>query len=931
MTPATDKQKILVVDDSPTNIKMLIEILSTDCKIIIATNGKIALDMCAVHMPDLILLDIEMPEIDGYEVCRQLKADPATKDIPIIFLTARNSEKDEEKGLLLGAIDYITKPFNPVIVIARVCNQLSLKWHRDALEWITEELKLAKADAENAKLSAEEANQAKSDFLANMSHEIRTPMNATMGLTELALECELSDQVRDYLTKISSSSRSLLKIINDILDFSKIEAGKLSLEPLDFLLRDVLDHLANLFREIARDKNIELIINISPKSHLALTGDYLRLEQVLMNLISNAIKFTAEGDVEIQVNLLDPSALKKTDATADSALLEFSIRDTGIGLSQEQIDKLFKPFVQASSSTTRQYGGTGLGLTICKRLVGLMGGYIWVDSTPGHGSSFNFTVEFQKQSNQHQAELKIADDMQNMRILIIDDNQASSQALREQVQTFNLSCTIAVSGHDAIECISNCKIQDIAFQLILVDWSMPDLDGIETIRQINQILTQQSATENRPKIIMLTSANWDNTTQLQAEAVGIHAFIPKPACCTQLYCTIMKLFGHPVAKTYLFGQNKIDTQAIIEQISGAHLLLVEDNTINQQVASEILNKIGITVDIAENGLEAIKNLENTPYELVLMDIQMPIMDGYTATAKIRNKQQFATLPIIAMTANAMTGDREKCFKAGFNDYVSKPIDRGQLYDCLIKWIKANKNRQTATINPLNNLIDDQNSQLNSEKSKIPATMNGIDVAEGLHRLADNHRLFYSLLMEFERDFSNSVEQIKTGLQQTSSPQALNDIGDLAHTIKGMAGNLSAKPLFSASQALEKGIRENRQREWGAQLNTFEQTLNQVIESIRSIKITDNSTPFEKNSNTAPAKAVDLITVEPIVNKLAYFLSENDTEANEWMKSLEKHLEGCGFGKELSQLREQAESLDYNAALTHLHEIAQAINLTITDQ
>jgi two-component system, sensor histidine kinase and response regulator len=532
--------------------------------------------------------------------------------------------------------------------------------------------KLLEEALKEAKNLAESASQSKSEFLANMSHEIRTPMNAVIGLTELALQVKTSPQLNDYLTKISNSSQSLLRIINDILDFSKIEAGKLELENSDFLLREVFEHLSDMFRSQVAKKHIELIMCFSEECRYELNGDSLRLEQVLMNLISNAVKFTEEGEIEIQV---------KTNLDSyDRVKLEFSIRDTGLGMTDEQVANLFQAFNQADSSTTRKFGGTGLGLSISKRLVAMMDGQIWVDSEPGRGTVFYFTASFKRNSGFEMVDMATPDDMDHLRVLVVDDNQAARNALQKTVEMFNFSATGVASGSAALAAVKQGIDDGTPYQLVLIDWLMPELNGINTIRQIKE----QTTNGVTPKLLLLTPFDREQELRHQGASVGADGTISKPANCSILFDTIMDIFGKSIAKAFRAPQNTIVTSQIIKQIGGAQVLLVEDNAVNRQIATEILEGIGIVVDIAEDGLEAIDKIKKSTYDAVLMDIQMPEMDGLQATRQIRLDQRFRDLPIIAMTAHAMIGDHEKSLSAGMNDHVVKPIERQKLYSALIK-------------------------------------------------------------------------------------------------------------------------------------------------------------------------------------------------------------------------------------------------------
>ncbi|MBF0463337.1 MAG: PAS domain S-box protein, partial [Magnetococcales bacterium] len=477
------------------------------------------------------------------------------------------------------------------------------------------ERKRAEELLRQAKEQAEAATMAKGEFLATMSHEIRTPLNAVIGLTDLALQTEMMPKCRNYLTNVVLASRSLLRIINDILDFSKMEAGRLQLEPVDFLLRDVLDRQANLFRQKAAERGVELIIQVGAGCRYALTGDYLRLEQILMNLIGNAIKFTEEGEIEVGVRLVEQKG--------DQVLLEFFVRDTGIGLSQAQIDALFVPFVQADGSTTRKYGGTGLGLSICKRLVEMMAGEIWVEGTPGLGSVFRFTVALLRREAAERDDMTCPADMHALRVLVVDDNPAACHALRAFLDAFGFLTTVAGSGREALAAVQQGIVANKPYQLILVDWLMPEWDGIETVRRVLAVTASDGTQgEPSPKIILLTACDREEEIKQQAFALGVLALLPKPVNCSLLFDTVMELFCQEVTKVYRPGRESIDLTGMTDRMAGARVLLVEDNAINQLVAREMLENIGLIVTVAGDGLEATRMVMEAPFDLVLMDIQM---------------------------------------------------------------------------------------------------------------------------------------------------------------------------------------------------------------------------------------------------------------------------------------------------------------------
>ncbi len=631
---------------------------------------------------------------------------------------------------------------------------------------------------QNARLyrAAQEAERLKSDFLANMSHEICTPMNAVLGMTHLAQQTELTSKQRGYLNRIQTSANNLLGIINDVLDFSKIEAGKLEMESVTFKLDQVLDNLGALINVTAGENELEVLFAIAPNVPTSLVGDPLRLGQVLTNLANNAVKFTESGEIVLTAKLVS------TDA--DKVTLEFSVIDTGIGLSEVQIDGLFQAFRQADSSTTRKYGGTGLGLAISKQLVEMLGGEIWVESEPGQGSTFSFSAIFVRPVDTAQQRPQPTPDLRGMRVLVVDDNFAARVTLQSYLESFSFDIKLVSSGEACLTELLR-TIPDQPYGLVLLDWKMAGIDGIETARRIkdNQTLAPT------PTIIMVT-AYGQAEVRRQAEAEGIEGFLLKPISQSTLFDTIMGVFGKELPSALPDGTQAMPENAQVATLRGAHVLLVEDNEINQEVAQGLLESAGLVVTLAANGAEAVQAVESEEFAAILMDIHMPKMDGYEATRTIRDDPRFARLPIIAMTAHAMAGDREKSLAAGMNEHITKPIDPQVLYATLSKWIE-----------PVEKEIPVSEAPPKAKSEKVFPDLSGIDTQAGLQRMAGNHERYKKLLLRFLTDHGGIVDEIEGALEAKDEETAIR----LAHTLKGVAGNIGAHLVQAATQDLEASL------------------------------------------------------------------------------------------------------------------------------
>jgi len=696
-----NESEILIVEDSLTQALKLQFILEQhDYRVAVANNGREALDYLKEHTPTLVISDIVMPEINGYEMCRRIKDKGSLKDIPVILLTSLSDPVDVIRGLQCGADNFITKPYQEDFLISRIKSVLinrelrktaSGEWgfeiffrgeqytitsdrmqmvdllfssfenavqKNQELENVIRELKTTQEELALAKAAAERANQAKSLFLANMSHDIRTPMNGIIGMTELCLDTELTGEQKEYLGMVKSSADSLLSLLNDILDFSKIEGDMIELEQIDFNLRNAVEDTVKSLAYLAHNKGLELACRIHRDVPVALVGDPGRLRQVIVNLAGNSLKFTEKGEVVVEVALEDESE--------DEVTLHFLVKDTGIGIPLEKQEKIFKAFSQADESTTRQYGGTGLGLSISSRLSAMLGGKIWVESEPGEGATFHFTAKFSLQKEPIPPRKMALTDLRGSPTLVIDDNATNREILEETLLNWGMTPTV-VKGEDALRVLEDTKSSENPFSLVLLDATASEKGGFAIGAEISA-----NPKWAVPMIMMTSSVGMRGDGKL-CRKLGIAAYLTKPIKRSELFDAILAVLN--MGGTDPGKHDLVTKHSIRESKARLRVLVAEDNPVNQKLAQKLLKKMGHMVDLAGNGREAVDAFSRATFDVILMDVQMPEMDGFEATAAIREKEKTdgGHIPIIAMTAHAMKGDREKCLEAGMDGYVSKPI------------------------------------------------------------------------------------------------------------------------------------------------------------------------------------------------------------------------------------------------------------------
>ena len=735
-----------------------------------------------------------------------------------------------------------------------------------------------------ARDSAEHATQAKSVFLANTSHEIRTPINAVIGLTRLALKLESSPKLKNYLEKIHVSASLLLDLINDILDFSKIEAGRLDLVRVDFNLAEVLEKISTVIAQRASEKNIDYLLDIAPEVDQVLVGDPMRLSQVLINLCGNAVKFTERGEIVLSV-------VRLAGDLPGEVSLQFTVRDSGIGLSRDDIERLFQPFNQVDNSTTRRYGGTGLGLAISRLLVEMMGGEVWVESDPGRGSTFKFTASFGVAKGQLPEPDHASRVLPGLKALVVDGSASSRTIHSTLLASLGCETRSAINLDEAQASLQQDPAR--AFDFLLLDGRL--FHGDE-----QRVLAFKTANPSHPlRVIVMASDVLDEPSQGMPTAVD--AWVRKPLMAAQLINAVMAAFGQAQRLSSPSGESLLADQARVH-LAGRQVLLAEDNEFNQLVASELLADVGIETTLAGNGQQAVDLALAGSFDLVLMDIQMPLMDGFGATRRLRREARLAGLPIIAMTAHAMVAEHDKCLSAGMNDFLSKPVDPDQLYAALMRWIK-HSGRVPVTV-----AVVDSSAPGDGD---LPAEIAGISLRDGLRYCGGKSGFYLRMLQQFRQGKAGLAEEIR-GLIKAGNLDAARR---LTHTNKSIAAHLGAGVLADAARALEQALQDTDSALIAGALAEFTRCLSIVIEGLQQALGV---------SSASPAAADEAISdLSPLLQQLSELLQRDLGRALRLERKIRPALESGPLAKDYAEFRHHLEAFDIHAAAESLGRLIDA--------
>ncbi|MCJ8319308.1 MAG: response regulator [Colwellia sp.] len=902
--------RILIVDDDAINRQVLANHLAKKHYLLEeAIGGQQALDIIAKAsegLPegqrpfDLILLDIMMPKVSGYQVCKVVREKYLENELPIIFLTAKNQVVDLVESFGAGGNDYLTKPIVKHELLSRVETHLKLLDISRSLEHQVAE----------RTIELEHAMQAKGEFLAKMSHEIRTPMNAIIGLGYLTLKTDLDQKQKDLVVKTQDASQSLLALINDILDFSKIEAGKMTIESVPMNISALIKKTNDICAHRTHAKGLELVVKVHNNVPAQIESDPIRLQQILVNLVSNAIKFTQSGDILIEVKVSDNAAKlpingnhqSKEQSQAQSQtddkqqlMLEFSVTDTGIGLNKDSIAHLFQSFTQADNSITRKFGGTGLGLSICQELTGLMGGDIWVESALGKGSKFSFTIDcFEVEGNQL-ADFSQLDAIKNLRVLAVDDNKLCLNVLTELLQELQCQVTSTHHAKEALTLLAHAKKNQQPFDLVITDWRMPNMDGIEFAKAIqnNKQLYDVDA------VLMVTAFDKNDAESL-AQSAGINYFLEKPINAPLLVESIIAT----LAITLEENKYQIKDDQLFD-FSDVDILLVEDNKLNQQVVLGFLEESHANITIADNGLVALEKLASQHFDLVLMDIQMPEMDGITATLEIRKQDKFKNLAIIAMTAHAMSNELERCIEVGMNDYFTKPIDPNVLFSLIAKWLhKGIATNKETVVSPQCN--DVKGGQLLIEQI---IALNCLDTEKALKAMGGRSHIYQNLVIDFYHSSGEMVESIESQLANEDFDVLYRTI----HSLKSNTAYIGAYELSKIAEKFELAIKtQSSSMALLSETLCFE--LKALLTNLSQLALAETSNCDVQQNKIDSQKLKDLLV------QMADLLGQEDAKVEDLIPQLAQITANSEYRILGDNIIELIEDVEYVEALSHINKL-----------